>query len=150
MAGFQRRGGGGGIWTTAGMITCKRRDSGAWTDIGNIRRRNSTNTGWDTVWSAYTPMNATADNVDGGRSSSIGTFVIGSSRCTVTGGSSSKSYAWARVSGTAFTVDGGTTAYATFSVTAVAAGIQSAVYRCTVSDGTSSTYVDITVTFTVS
>lgn len=61
-----------------------------------------------------------------------------------TGGNAGSTVTWSKVSGTTFTAPSGSTG--TFSTTAGPSTTYTAVYRATVSDGTSSAYADITVT----
>jgi hypothetical protein len=63
-----------------------------------------------------------------------GAVTTDSTIVTPTGGTGPYTYAWALVSGDAFTVNSPTAATTTFSTTLISGQEKSAVYRCTVTD----------------
>ena len=100
------------------------------------------------VFSAYAPI--TAVTISGNPNAGWGTTT--SLTAGSDGSSASKSYAWTKLSGSAnVNITGSTTsATATFDDNSATGSYtqHAATFRCTVSDGTSSAYADVTVTFT--
>lgn len=113
----------------------------------------------NTLWAAkgtasyYTPINSVAAS----RSNPTGTqnvvepptgpatMTVSTGAVSITwNGGSGATVSWSKVSGDTMTVSG--TSSASFSATVSKNGSKSAVYRATVSDGTSSGTVDVTVT----
>jgi hypothetical protein len=102
------------------------------------------------VYQAYTPMSASANDVNDTVDATITGYSFGPSVCTVTGGNPSKTYAWSYISGTNFTIASPTSASTNFIHGGhPPVGTYSGTYKCTVSDGTSSVDSNtITVTLT--
>lgn len=148
---FARKSGGNVTPTTV-----KRRSGGAWTNVQTIKRRLSG--AWVTVWNAYTaissvtvtPNPSNVETVQAGSGAPLSLAVSGSLAVTASGGSGSYTYSTAFVSGTAMTVTNGNTANPTIYATCSRNQTISAVYRFTVSDGTSSAYLDVNVSRTYS
>lgn len=112
------------------------------------------------VFNAYTPITLSGPTTADGSYNCIGPkpatcpmsptiTATMASPIVVSGGNPSPSVSWARVSGSTFAVNNGTTLQPSFTATGVtSAAPVTAVYRCTVSDGTSSATRDVTVTAT--
>ena len=103
------------------------------------------------VYSAYSPI--TTVSISG--TTSIAVPPSGGANTTLTassnGSATSKSYAWSKISGMTNIAISGSTTSASVIIASSRANDQftsdSAVFRCTVSDGNSSAYADVTVTF---
>lgn len=145
--GIVRKSGGANVAPT----TVKRRSGGTWADVQTIKRRSSG--AWVTVWTNTGPLSASVDP------SSISRFGTGSASsgpsgstgivtASGSGGSGNYTFSWARISGDSSTAISSTTAATvTFNRASCNNGINyNSVWRCTVSDGTSSAYADVNVT----
>lgn len=129
------------------LTTLKRKSSGVMVAIQNGYRRSGNS--WVRVYSAYVPI--TSVTISG--STNVFQPLNGSGSTTLTASSSgngTKSYAWSKLSGFASV----NLAYASGAVASVTDSTpnntftsHSAVFRCIASDGTSSAYKDVTVTF---
>ena len=112
--------------------------------------------GSDLVWSNAVALSATASptSVSGAdyRVAPAAANVNVTSNSTVitaSGGSGSYTYSWSRLSGsTAINVNGATSPNTPFNATLGQNNTVTGVWRCTVSDGTSSVTVDVNVTLT--
>lgn len=144
---FVRKQGGGNVAPTI----VRRRSGGTWANVQTIKRRLSG--AWVTVWTAYTAVSVVLNPTSVTKRSS-GTNASGPSgstapvTATASGGSGTITYAWTRVSGDTGTAISSTTASSvTFSRSNCSDMVDYiSVWRCTVSDGTSSAYADVTVT----
>lgn len=102
------------------------------------------------VYSAYTPITISANNVYSSVPPAKGTYTLGNSTVTVTGGNGAFTYTCARISGTAFAAVSGTGASRTFKYTNVqAAPIEpgTETWRWTVTDGVTTDTQDFTVSY---
>lgn len=99
----------------------------------------------------YIPMNVTANptSADGqvfqNEPAPNQRTVNASTMIGVTGGTGSYTYSTAHLSGDVFSVFNGNTANPAWSANVFKGGTRSAVYRCTVSDGVGSAFVDVPV-----
>lgn len=144
---FARKSGGSNVTITA----VKRRSAGAWVDVQTVKRRLSG--AWVTVWTAYTAVSVVLNTYSVTKYGS-GSTVNGPSgntapvTATPSGGTGSYTYSWTRISGDTSTVISATnTASVTFSRTNCVTNVDYvSTWRCTVSDGTTSAYKDVSVT----
>lgn len=142
-----RKAGGGNVAPTI----VRRRSGGAWANVQTIKRRLSG--AWVTVWTAYTPVSASVSPTSVTKRG-YGTTATGPSGSTTavtatgSGGNGGYTYSWTRISGDTSTNISSTTASSvTFSRTGCASDVDYvSTWRCTISDGVSSAYVDVTVT----
>lgn len=142
-----------GVWITPTQGQA-RKTNGIQTKIQTVKRRSGSS--WVTAFTAYTPITLGGNLYRGGNYTCIGnasqcpvnasaTTALGGA-VTASGGTGSYTVSWAKISGTNFTVNSPTSLATTFtSVVNRNLGTVSAVYRCTVSDGVSSAYIDINV-----
>lgn len=106
-----------------------------------------------TVNLAYTPVSvsgaATGTSATIQKASGSYTFSPSYGAVVVSGGNGSYSYSWARTSGsTAISPTSPTSLTTGFAGTVVPGGSESAVFRCTISDGITSATLDVTITIT--
>jgi hypothetical protein len=121
--------------------TVRRRSGSGWANVQTVRRRSSGS--WVTVWTAYTPVSAsTSPTMVTGLGAGVGTQTVNSGYTTTAGinGTGSYTFAWEKVSGTTLLVSAATSATTRFSLSLAKGATASAVYRCKVSDGTTSAY----------
>lgn len=137
-----------GAWTTVAAVKAKK--TGAQATVGFVRRRlsgawvdaNATN-----INASVSPTAVTGYTTGGVATKSV---TSGTATVTATGGSgAAKTYSWARVSGGTVTITSPSAAATTFSASLSAApgaiATLDAVYRCTVTDGTFTDTVDVTI-----
>lgn len=143
---FARKAGGANVPLT----TVKRRQGGAWVDVQTVKRRQGGT--WVTVWQAYTPVSvsvtpdpSSAVITQTGAGAPASTTVAGALNVTAANGNGSYTYTVTLISGTAMTVTNGNTANPTIGINCGRNVTYSAVYRFTVSDGTTSAHQDVTV-----
>lgn len=144
---FYRKSGGSNVTPTI----VRRRSGSSWVNVQTIKRRSGGS--WVTVWTAYTAVTVTLSTSQISKYG-FGTNASGPSGSTnpvvATGhsGTGSYTYSWTRISGDANTNISSTTASSvTFSRTGCASDVDYvSVWRCTISDGTSSAHADVTVT----
>jgi hypothetical protein len=145
---FYRKSGGSNI----APATVKRRSGGSWVDVQNIYRRSGG--AWVTVWSSYRPLSLSLPAyVDGyGPAGKPIHDEQASATAVASDGRAPLTFAWTFVSGS--TIIRNTTPSSNTAVFKCSSGpismafTETAVWRCTVSDGISSAYRDTTVTFT--
>lgn len=106
-----------------------------------------------TVNPAYTPVavsgSPTGTTTTIQKASGAYTVAPGYSGVSVSGGTGSYTYAWARTSGsTAISAAAPTSLGSGFSATVAPGDTQSATFRCTISDGTTSASLDVTISVT--
>lgn len=140
---FNRKDGGSNV-----AATPKRRSGSAWVTATKVDRRLSG--AWVRVWNSYSAISsvtASATAVSGGPGSGAGTVTSNTTTVTASGGTGSYTYSWSRLSGDTSTTCGSPTARSTSFSTyfSNATATRTSVWRCTVSDGVSSGYVDVTV-----
>lgn len=138
---FYRKGGGSNI--TPSIV--KKQVGGVMVGVSTVKRRLAG--AWQTVWSAYTPITAVvlSGNTD------INGHGITTISATGNGSSASPTYLWSTVSGNYNIGLGSSLSSANMVIyskrTNNSFTSDFGTYRCTVSDGTSSAYADVTVTF---
>jgi hypothetical protein len=137
----------------------KRRGAGggAWADIQNVYRRSLDGLSWVPVWSAYTPLSISGPSTASGHYSCVGTIqtcptnavaqAVLDGTIVVSGGSGAISVIWSKVSGTNCVVNSANSANTSFGVPVGRTGVPvTAVYRLSVSDGTSNAAALVNVT----
>jgi hypothetical protein len=137
------------------VTAIKRRSAGAWVTCSNVYRRSAGS--WVVVWSSGGAIMLSSN--DGGSN-----YVLGPSSTswpspatttattiTATGGSGgTKTYAWTFVSGDASVLCNSASSATTHfhnSAGIPIGGLKSAIWKCTVSDGTFTSVINETVTF---
>ena len=126
----------------------RRAVGGAWVDVATIRRKFGGV--WITVWSAFTPVMLAVDGARGIRFDTEcerrAVPVAASTTAVASGGASSKTYSWEYRSGDAsLQIDDATSPTPRWVATVRKNKTTSAVWRCTVTDGISAAFVDVTV-----
>jgi hypothetical protein len=145
---FYRKQGGGNVAPSV----VRRRSAGSWVDVQTIRRREGGS--WVTVWNSYVAVSLSLQAyVDGyGRAGKPIYDEQANATATASGGRAPLTFSWTKVSGSSVirntTPSSATAIFKCSSGPTSMAFTETAVWRCTVSDGITAASKDTTVTFT--
>lgn len=131
--------------TPTDATTVKYRSGSGWAQPSAVKRRVSGT--WVQVWPSSSALSASINPTSIYGSSGVAAVTTDTATVTATGGSGSYSYSWSRISGDTVTTRTSPTVNTStwYRGSMIAGGSYQSVWRCTVSDGTSSVSVDITV-----
>lgn len=135
-----------GVWKNVDQPAVK--VSGVWKNVTNGFVKVSGV--WKEFYTAYTPPSLVITGTPIVGTGSSGTNITTNTATgVVSDGEPTYSYLWTYVSGDSFNIIGGSSNTATFQLLSAPAGDSIGTYRCTVTDGQSSTaFDDVVVTIT--